>query len=239
MLSQVKLIAEPWDLRSRAATRSAASRPAGPSGTTASATRCGLTGSGDGGKLPELAARLTGLGRPVQQARPQALGHREFRHGARWLHPARSRLVQRQAQRGERRGQPRRPFATTSRAITASRVRPTTPSIAATAASARCATCWRRCSCRAARRCCWRGDEFGAHAAGQQQRLLPGQRDLLGRLGRASGPDGRGAGRVRAQADHDPPGAADAAPRTLPDRRVRRGAGRQGRDLADAGRRRR
>ena len=27
------------------------------------------------------------------------------------------------------------------------------------------------------------GDEFGAHAAGQQQRLLPGQRDQLGRTG--------------------------------------------------------
>ena len=44
-------------------------------------------------------------------------------------------------------------------------------------------------------------------------------------------------GRIRAQARHDPPGTAHAAPRPLPHRRLRRGAGRQGRDLADAGRR--
>jgi isoamylase len=43
VLSQVKLIAEPWDL-GPAATRSATSRSAGPSGTTSTATPCARTG---------------------------------------------------------------------------------------------------------------------------------------------------------------------------------------------------
>jgi isoamylase len=42
----------------------------------------------------------------------------------------------------------------------------------------RSATSWRRCSSRRACRCS-AGRRDGAHAAGQQQRLLPGQRDLL------------------------------------------------------------
>ena len=43
VLSSVKLIAEPWEC-GPAATRWAASRPAGPNGTTASATRCARSG---------------------------------------------------------------------------------------------------------------------------------------------------------------------------------------------------
>ena len=48
------------------------------------------------------------------------------------------------------------------------------------------------------------GDEFGRTPAGQQQRLLPGQRDLLGRLGRhrRARP---GAARVLAEADRAAP----------------------------------
>ena len=83
-----------------------------------------------------------------------------------------------------------------------------------------------------------------AHAAGrrrvraqpgwQQQQLLPGQRDLVDRLGRSRAGRPR-PGRVRAQAADDPPGAAHAAARPLPHRRLRRGDRRQGRGLADAG----
>jgi glycogen operon protein len=43
VLSQVKLIAEPWDC-GPGGIRSGASRPAGRSGTTATGTRCGRTG---------------------------------------------------------------------------------------------------------------------------------------------------------------------------------------------------
>ena len=49
VLSQVKLIAEPWDL-GKAATRSATFRPAGPSGTAGIATRSGDTGKATGDK---------------------------------------------------------------------------------------------------------------------------------------------------------------------------------------------
>ena len=57
-------------------------------------------------------------------------------------------------------------------------------------ASGRSATCWPRCCSRRACRCCSRGDEIGRTPAGQQQRLLPGQRDQLARLG----PDRRRSG---------------------------------------------
>ena len=51
------------------------------------------------------------------------------------------------------------------------------------ARTASSATSWRRCSCRRACRCCCGGDEIGRTQQRQQQRLLPGQRDLLVRLG--------------------------------------------------------
>jgi Type II secretory pathway, pullulanase PulA and related glycosidases len=45
VVSQVKLIAEPWDLSARAATRSATSRRCGRSGTASTATPCGTSGA--------------------------------------------------------------------------------------------------------------------------------------------------------------------------------------------------
>ncbi len=44
IVSQVKLIAEPWDV-GPGATRSATSRPSGPSGTASTATRCATSGA--------------------------------------------------------------------------------------------------------------------------------------------------------------------------------------------------
>ena len=80
------------------------------------------------------------------------------------------------------------------------------------------------------------GDEFARSQGGNNNSLLPGQRDLVDRLGRHRTRRPR-PGRVRAQAADDPPGAAHAAARPLPHGRLRRGDRRQGRDLADAGRR--
>ena len=48
--------------------------------------------------------------RQVQLPRAEGLGEREFRHRARRIHPARSRHLQRQTQRGERGREPRRPL---------------------------------------------------------------------------------------------------------------------------------
>ena len=81
------------------------------------------------------------------------------------------------------------------------------------------------------------GDEFARSQKGNNNSYCQDNEIVVGRLAghRAGRPR---AGRVRAQADHDPPGVAHAAPRALPDGRLRRGTGRQGRELADAGRRR-
>ena len=59
-----------------------------------------------------------------------------------------------------------------------------------------------------------RGRRVRPHAAGQQQRVLPGQRDQLGRLGRHRRRRPR-ADRVRAQADDAASHAAGAASRAL------------------------
>ena len=101
---------------------------------------------------------------------------------------ARPRLVQREAQRGQRRGQHATARATTARGTAASRARPTTPRCSP-CGPASSATSWPRCSCRRACRCCCRRRRARPHPARQQQRLLPGQRDLLVRLGRRSTSD--------------------------------------------------
>ncbi len=105
VLSQVKLIAEPWDV--------------GPGGYQVGnfpilwAEWNGLYRDcvrdfwrGECG-LAEFAQRVTGSS-DLYQSRPQAGRVDQLRHRARRLHAQRSRLLQRQAQRGEPRGQPRR-----------------------------------------------------------------------------------------------------------------------------------
>ena len=104
----VKLIAEPWDL--------------GPGGYQVGNFPPGWAEWNDRYRdaVRQLLAGRRGaccrarrapdrLGRPVRAPRPARLGQRQLRHRARRLHAARPRLLQRQAQRGERRGQPRRP----------------------------------------------------------------------------------------------------------------------------------
>ena len=60
-------------------------------------------GQGAGARVPP-----RGIRGPVQQAGPAAVGERQLRHRARRLHAERPRVVQRQAQRGQWRGQSRR-----------------------------------------------------------------------------------------------------------------------------------
>ncbi len=79
--SEVKLIAEPWDM--------------GPGGYQVGRFSPGWAEwndafrdtvraywRGDEGKLPPMAARLDRVGRPVRQARPQALGLDQLHHRA-------------------------------------------------------------------------------------------------------------------------------------------------------------
>ena len=106
VLSQVKLIAEPWDV--------------GPGGYQVGnfpvlwaewngkyrdSVRDFWRGQGNVG---EFAQRFTGSSDLYERRRPRPVRVDQLRHRPRRLHAARPRLVQRQAQRGEPRGQPRR-----------------------------------------------------------------------------------------------------------------------------------
>ena len=106
ILSQVKLIAEPWDV--------------GPGGYQVGnfpvlwsewngiyrdTMRDFWRGEADGGEFARAAHRLE---RPLPGRRPAAVLEHQLHHRARRLHAARPRLLQREAQRGQPRGQPRR-----------------------------------------------------------------------------------------------------------------------------------
>ena len=184
VLGGVKLIAEPWDL--------------GPGGYQVGNFPPGWAEwndrfrdavrqywRGDEAMLPELAAAPHRLGRPVRAARPARLDQRQQGHLARRLHAARPGLVQPQAQRGERREQPATATTPTTRwnhgvegptddpAIMALRERQKRNLLATLLLSPGHADAARRRRVR-------------PHPEGQQQRLLPGQRDHLARLGAAS-----------------------------------------------------
>ena len=136
---------------------------------------------GEPGSLPELGSRFTGSSRPLPAERAVSAREHQLRHRARRLHAARPRLVQREAQRGERRGHATaRP--TTDRGTAASRARPTI----------RRST---RCAARQQRNflatlflsqgvpMLLGGDELGRTQRGNNNALLPGQRALVVRLG--------------------------------------------------------
>ncbi len=124
VLSQVKLIAEPWDV--------------GPGGYQVG--NFPVLWAEWNGQVPRRDARLlarTGerrrvratlhrLVRPLPGRRPRPVRVDQLRHRARRLHAARPRLVQRQAQRGERRGRTRTAPTTTARGTSAPRARPRT-----------------------------------------------------------------------------------------------------------------
>ena len=106
VVSQVKLIAEPWDV--------------GPGGYQVGnfppqwtewngkfrdTVRDFWRGEPT---LGEFASRLAGSSRPLRALRPAAVREHQLRHRPRRVHAPRPGLLQREAQRGERRGQPRR-----------------------------------------------------------------------------------------------------------------------------------
>ena len=148
VLSQVKLIAEPWDL--------------GEGGYQVgnfpvlwtewngkyrdSVRRFWRGDDGTGVRARDAPVRQQ---RPVRAQRPAAVREHQLRHRARRLHAERSRQLQRQAQRGQRRGQPRRRKQQPELELRRRRARPTTPR-SSSCASGRSATSWRRCCCRRA-----------------------------------------------------------------------------------------
>ena len=167
--------------------------------------------------------------RPVRGRHPAADGVDQLRHRPRRLHAARPRLLQRQAQRGQRRGQPRRrvaqPLVELRRRGRDRRrrvARPARPPAAqpghdAAAVPGRADDPRRR--------------RARAHPGRQQQRLLPGHRDVVVRLERRRhATSGRGASTVATLRRQPPgvppspvvPGPADPRhrrPRLVPSRR--------------------
>ena len=180
VLSQVKLIAEPWDVG-----------PGGYqvgnfpvlwtewNGVYRDEMRDFWRGQSDGRRRVRVAADR--LERPLPVRRAAAVRVDQLRHRPRRLHDARPRLLQREAQRGEPRGQPRRHRRQPQLELRRRGAdgRPRDPGAARPPAAQppgdAAAVAGRA---HAARR---RRD--GPHPGRQQQRLLPGQRDQLVRLG--------------------------------------------------------
>ncbi len=150
VLSQVKLIAEPWDIGPGRLPSRAASRRAGPNGTTATATRCARYWRGDD-RAAARASRRASLAPPIcfdkRGRRPWASINFVAAHDGFTL--ADLVTYDEQAQRGQRRGQQRRPRPQSVGTTTASKDRPTITAIREIAPASRCATCWRPLFCRA------------------------------------------------------------------------------------------
>ena len=186
VLSQVKMIAEPWDMGPYGYQVGAFGDRAGASGTTGSATTSATSGAGNTHGVSELAQRLAGLAGHLRPRRPARRRQRQLRHRPRRLHPARPGDLRRQAQRRQRRVQPgrvrRQPLLELRR-----RGRDRRPQRQRAAAPAgpepdgHADAGHRRADDHRRRRA-------GPHPAGQQQRLLPGLAHLLGALGHPGRP---------------------------------------------------
>ena len=181
----VKLIAEPWDLGDGGYQVGNFPRRLVRVERPATATPCAASGSGDDGQAPELGYRLTGSADLYAERRPPAARQHQLRHRARRLHAARPGQLRAQAQRGQRRGQPRRRRRQPHRGTSASRAPTDDPAILAAARPA-AAQPARHAAPVAGRADAARRRRDGPHPARQQQRLLPGQRDLAGSTGRRS-----------------------------------------------------
>ena len=107
VLSKVKLIAEPWDASPDG--YQLGQFPTGWSEWNGAFRDCVRRfWRGDPGQVPELASRLTGSQRHLRPERAPDVRQRQLRHLSRRLHPDRPRQLRAQAQRGQRRGEPRR-----------------------------------------------------------------------------------------------------------------------------------
>ena len=214
VLSQVKLIAEPWDV--------------GPGGYQVGNFPV-LWSEWNGiyrdtmrdfwrGQAARRRVRLAPdrLERPLRGRRPPPVRVDQLHHRPRRLHAARPRLLQREAQRGQPGGQPRRdrrqPLLELRRRGRDRRPRDQRAARAPAAQLPRHAAPLPGHADAARRR------RVRPHPARQQQRLVPGQRDLLVRLEPAGGE--RRAARVRAQADRAAARAPGVPPPPVPARRA-------------------
>ena len=128
VLSQVKLIAEPWDLGEGG--YQVGNFPAGWTEWNGRyRDACAASGAATAGRCRELASRLAGSSDLYAQGGRRPYASINFVTCPRRLHAARPRHLQRQAQRGQRRGQPRRRAATTSAGTAASKGQTDDPAI--------------------------------------------------------------------------------------------------------------
>ena len=200
VVSQVKLIAEPWDV--------------GPGGYQVGRLPAAVVGVER--RLPRLGPRLLAgralagrvrlpgrrLVRPLRALRPAAVREHQLRHRARRLHAARPGLLQREAQRRQRRGQQRRrePQPLVEPRSRGADRRPGDPGVPVPRAAqlpGHAAAQPGRPDAPARRRA--RPDP-----ARQQQHLRPGQRAQLGALGRRR-PAAARVHRRRREAEAEPP----------------------------------
>ena len=179
VVSQVKLIAEPWDVGEGG--YQVGGFPAAVDGMERQVPRHGPRFlAGRAGRAGRVRVAVHRQQRPLREGQPPPHRVHQFRDRARRVHPARSRLVQRQAQPRQRRGQPRRgepqPVVEPRRGRAERRRRGACAARAAETQLHRDAAAEPGRADDLARR------RARPDAERQQQRLLPGQRDQLGRL---------------------------------------------------------
>jgi MscS family membrane protein len=180
VVSQVKLIAEPWDV-GEGGYQVGNFPPSGRSGTASTATRCATTGAGDPGprrvRLP-----LTGSSDlyEVHGRRPSASD--QLRHRPRRLHAGRPRSPTTE-KHNEANGEDNRDGDRRQPLLEPRRRGPTDdPEIGRMRAASQRNLLIDALLSQGVPMLLG-GDEIGRTQQGQQQRLLPGQRDLLVRLG--------------------------------------------------------
>ena len=137
---------------------------------------------GDGGVLGELASRLSGSSDIFQRARARPDREHQLRHRARRLHAAGPGELRGQAQRGQPRGQPRRLRQQPQLRTAASRAHATMPQIRALREKQKRNLLATLLFSQGVPMLL-AGDEIGRTQQRQQQRVLPGQRALVARLG--------------------------------------------------------
>ena len=180
VLSQVKLIAEPWDLGD-GGYQVGNFPPGWAEWNDQYRDTMRAYWKGDGGLIGEFAQPPHRLERPLRPQRPRPVREHQLHHRARRLHAARPRHLQRQAQRGQRRGQPRRQRR--QPLVELRRRRPDRRSRRSTrCASARSATSSPRCCCRRACRCCSPATRSAARQRGNNNAYCQDNEISLARL---------------------------------------------------------
>ena len=223
MLSQVKLIAEPWDLGEGGYQVGNFPGRLGGMERQVSRQRARATGRATAAQCRRARYAAHRSAAISTSERPPPVRQHQFRHRARRLHPARSRQLQRQAQRSERRGQPRRRRTTTTAGTAASKGRPTIPR-STRCARGRSATCSPRCSL-AGRADALGGDEIGRTQQGNNNAYCQDNELSAGSTGPGRGPerciDSHGLAACGCAVNHATfrrprffPAEADARPRT-------------------------